>query len=453
MGAGDESPDLLAALRRQWLTIVIVAVVGTLGAWLYSSSQPTAYQSKSTLLLIAGGDETSPAGGRNRSLDVDTWATVARSTELLQQVAGKLDLELDVVRERTTATAAPTGDVLVLTFEAPSTEEAVEGASVYSDEFLATRRTAVNASTLERQQQLEGLARDLNVQIDDLGQQIASEERKGELASDSKLAVLIATQQQAIERLAEIDTELGTLDANVETGRIIIDPQTAVQRVGIGLALMALSGLLVGALIGLILALLRDRYDDRYSSAIEPEYFGLREIARVPYAQERGRKGRNSMLGYSRLITRLTFAKRGEPDIGRSVLLLPIESRTLPFDAARRIAAALEQCGSDTGIATAVWGEDVLPEQSRAYWEATIVGVQELRASHDLVLVPELALDYSAIGIGLAALVNDTLLIVSEETPMRSVQLALEDLRGVNVDHVEVVVLTGIRPHHLRNST
>lgn len=442
----------MAALRRQWVTVALVAVLGTLGAWLYSSSQPTSYESKSTLLLIAAGDEATPAGGRNRSLDVDTWATVARSTELLQQVAGELDLELDVVRTRTTAVAAPTGDVLVLTFEAPSTDEAIEGATIYSEQFLAARRVSVNAATVERQQQLEGLARDLNVQIADLGQQISNEERKGELASDSKLAVLIATQQQAIERLAEIDSELGTLDANVETGRVIIDPQTAVDRVGLGLALTTLSGLLVGALIGLILALLRDRYDDRYSSAIEPELFGLREIARVPYAQERGHKGRNSMLGYSRLLTRLTFAKRGEPDIGRSVLLLPIESQTLPFDAARRIASALEQCGADTGIATAVWGEDVLPEQTREYWEATIVGVQELRASHDLVLVPELALDYSAIGIGLAALVNDTLLIVSEETPMRAVQLALEDLRGVNVDHVEVIVLTGIRSHSLRST-
>ena len=89
-GWGEESPDLLAALRRQWLTILIAALVGTLGAWLYASAQPPEFEAKSTLLLIAAGDESSPGGGRDRSLDVDTWATVARSTELLQQVAERV---------------------------------------------------------------------------------------------------------------------------------------------------------------------------------------------------------------------------------------------------------------------------------------------------------------------------------------------------------------------------
>lgn len=448
VGVGNESPDLMAALRRQWMTIVIAALVGASAAWLYASTQPVVHESTSTLLLIAAGDEATPGGGRNRTLDVDTWATVARSTELLQRVSAELGIELDLVRTRSTATAAPTGDVLVLTFEAPTVDEAIEGAAIYSREFLDARGVTVNASTLERRQQLEDLAEDLANQIADLDRQVATEEARGEFASDGKLAVLVATQQQAIERLAEIDDELGTLDTNVETGRIIINPETAVDRVGLGVWLTTLSGLLVGALLGLILALLRDRYDDRYSSAPEPEVFGLREIGRVPYAIERGRKGRNAMLEYSRLITRLTFARRGE----RSVLLLPVESETLPLDAAQRVAAALEECGMATGISTAVWADAMEAGRTRAHWEATIVGVQQLRSSHDLVLVPETPLDQSALGVGLAALVNDTLLIVSDKTPMRLVQLALEDLRGVNVDQVEVIVLTGIRSRHLRTS-
>ena len=341
VGAVDESPDLMAALRRQWVTIVLTALVGALGGWLYSSTQPVVYESKSTLLLIAAGDEATPGGGRDRTLDVDTWATVARSTELLQEVAAELDMGLDDVRTRSTATAAPVGDVLILTFDAPQEDEAIEGAAVYSTLFLEARRVSVNAATVERQQQLGDLASALTVQIADLERQVAAEEAKGELASEGKLNVLVATQQQAIERLAAIDDELGTLDADVDTGRIVIDPQTNVERVGLGVALTTLSGLLVGALVGLILALLRDRYDDRYSSAPEPELFGLREIGRVPYAPERSRRGRAAMLDYSRLITRLTFARRGE----RSVLLLPIESETLPLDAAQRVASALEEVG------------------------------------------------------------------------------------------------------------
>ena len=453
MDGGDQAPDLMGALRRQWLTVVVAALLAVLGAWVYASSLPVVYQARSSLLLEPGAQETSPTGGRNRSLDVDTWATVARSTELLAEVATELKLDLEDVRSRTTATAAPTGDVVVLTFEGPSEQAAVAGAAVYNEAFLAERRVRVNADTVERQQQLERLKGDITAQIGRLVDELAAEEARGDSASASKLNVLTASQQNANERLDDINTELSTLDPNAETGRVIIEPGTAVDRAGLGLPLITLSGLLLGALLGLILALLRDRYDDRYRKVREPEQFGLREVAHVPYAPGRGRRSRDAMLAYSRLITRLTFAQRGLPEIGRSMLLLPIESKTMPFDAARQVASALDECGSMNGIAIGVWGEDVLPEDTRAYWEATILGVKDLRASHDLVLVPERALDYSASGIGLAALVDDTLLVVSDDTPMRSIELALEDLRGVNVERVQVIVLTDIRRRDLRRAS
>ncbi len=85
----DQSPDLLAALGRQWLTILLAALIGALLGWGYAAAKQTTYQARSTLLLIPVGNESDPGGGRNRSLDVDTWATVARSTNLLQDVADR----------------------------------------------------------------------------------------------------------------------------------------------------------------------------------------------------------------------------------------------------------------------------------------------------------------------------------------------------------------------------
>ncbi len=440
----DENPDLLAALRRQWATILIASIIGTLVGWAYATSQPTRYESRSTLLLIAAGDEQSPGGGRDRTLDVDTWATVARSTVLLQQVANQLGRELGDVRARTTATAAPTGDVLVFTFEAGDSDVAVEGATVYSEQFLTARRTSVNAVTVERQQQLEDLQQDLTTQIADLSALIATEEQKGDRASESQLAVLTATQQLAIERSAEISSELATIDTNVEAGRIIIDPSTAVNRAGLSRQLSAMGGLFVGVMVGLILALLRDRFDDRYGSATSVGAFGLNEIARIPFAPEGTRAARVAMHEYSRLITRLTFANRGEPEAGRSVLLLPVDTETLPPEVARSVAATLETGAKATGILIGVLPEQENPEISQAYWDATVSAVHGLRDVNDLALVPMLALDRSATGIGLAALVDDTLLLVSEATPMQSVVQAINDLRAVDVDNVQVVVVTGV---------
>jgi hypothetical protein len=439
----EQNPDLLAALGRQWLTILLAALIGALLGWGYAAAKQTTYESRSTLLLIPVGNESDPGGGRNRSLDVDTWATVARSTNLLQDVATQLGRELADVRGRTTAAAAPTGDVLVLTFNARNRDAAIEGATVYSDLFLQARRNQVNADTVKREQELNALAEDTRAQIADLTAQIEEEEDKGDDASDARIGILSTSLQLAVEDLADINTELATTDTDVEAGRILVQPATNVQRTGVSTRLATIAGLLVGALIGLIVALLRDRYDDRYGSAVGAENLGIKEIARIPYAPEGTRRERDGMHAYSRLITLLTFANRGEPDAGRSVLLLPVDSRTLPRDSARRVAATLEASGKATGMVIGVWSEHTNLEAGPAYWDATVAGVQSLTEASDLALVPVLALDRAATGLGLAALADDTLLLVSESTPMQAVLTAIEDLRTVDVIDPQVVVVTG----------
>ena len=439
----DQSPDLLAALGRQWLTILLAALIGALLGWGYAAAKQTTYQSRSTLLLIPVGNESDPGGGRNRSLDVDTWATVARSTNLLQSVATELGRELGDVRGRTTATAAPTGDVLVLTFDARNRDAAIEGATVYSDQFLANRRNSVNAETVKREAELRQLAESTTAQIADLTAQIEEEEDKGEDASPARIAILTSSLQLAAEDLTEINTELATTDTDVEAGRILVQPATNVQRTGVSTRLATLAGLLIGALIGLIVALLRDRYDDRYGSASDAEGLGVKELARIPYAPEGTRRERDGMHAYSRLITLLTFANRGEPDAGRSVLLLPVDSRTLPRDSARRVATTLETSGKATGMVIGVWSDNTNVEAGPAYWDATVAGVQSLTEASDLALVPVVALDRAATGLGLAALADDTLLLVSESTPMQAVLTAIDDLRTVDVSDPQVVVVTG----------
>ncbi len=193
----------------------------------------------------------------------------------------------------------------------------------------------------------------------------------------------------------------------------------------------------------MIVALLRDRYDDRYGSASDAEGLGVKEIARIPYAPEGTRRERDGMHAYSRLITLLTFANRGEPDAGRSVLLLPVDSRTLPRDSARRVATTLETSGKATGMVIGVWSDNTNVEAGPAYWDATVAGVQSLTEASDLALVPVVALDRAATGLGLAALADDTLLLVSESTPMQAVLTAIDDLRTVDVSDPQVVVVTG----------
>lgn len=446
----DRSPDLLAALRRQWGVVLALAVVGAGLGWVYSSTLAVTFEARSTLLLIAAGTEEAPGGGRDRTLDVDTWATVARSTEVLSEVAQELDRDLDNVRARTTAAAAPTGDVVVITFEAPTEDQAVDGAAVYSSIFLDTRRASVNSTTVERERQLDTLAADLTEEIQAISGQIDAEEQRGEFASASRLSVLIAAQQRATNQLADINAELVTLDDDVETGRVLIDPATAVQRAGLGSSLILMSGLFAGILLGLIAALLKDRYDDRLDSATDLETLGISEIARVPHI---GSDRRATPLdGYSRLATKLAFVGSRNFSSGRTVLLLPVESRSMPVNAAVSVAGAIEQTASDAAISVSVWAGDGSDERSRAFWRSVTESLDDLKAATDLVVVPALPLDRSSIGIALAALVDAAVLVVSEDTPVREIQAALEDLKGTDARCGDIVVLTSVRRRDTNNS-
>jgi len=447
--SAERPPDLVAVLLRQWFVIILCGVLGAAAGWFYTSTRPAAYESRATVLLVAAGDEQAPGGGLNRSLDVDTWATVARSTTLLQEVAKELGLSLATVRASSLAQPSPTGDVLIISFTSPLSADAARGAEVYSEQFLQARRTSVNAATIIRAENLSDQRVELVGQIDALTAEIATEDAKGDLASQSALGVLVATRDLAIQRLAAVDTELASIDTDVETGRIIIDPQSTVSATGFSIPLATIAGLLAGLLVGLIFAMLRDRYDIRYSSTGGAEFFGLREMGRVPYDPDPDT--RRPASEYSRTIARVNFSRDDAGDRSSAVLLLPVESTTLPVDVSQTVAARLYASGGEAGIVVGVWADADALGGNNAPWSEAISEVDRLRSTNDVVLVPIRSLDQTALGIGLAAAVNETLLLVSESSKSEDIKRVLEDLHGVDSGPIEILVVSGIKRRDLKH--
>jgi capsular polysaccharide biosynthesis protein len=439
--AQSTQPDLIAALRRQWVVIVLCALLGALGGWYFAAAQETTYEAKATLLLIATESEQSPGGGLNRTLDIDTWATVARSTDLLQAVADELGLSLEAVRSRSTAAAAATGDVLLITFSGKDSDVAAQGAAVYSERFLEARQTSANAETISFAENLREQQDAIELQIDELSQRIAEEEAKGDLASTSQLAVLTETQRLAIARLATVNTTLDAIDTNVETGRVVINPQTAVTETGFGSSITTLAGAFLGLLLGLIVALFRDRFDHRYGSSDGAEAFGVSEIGRVPYSGV----GRGIENGYSRVVSRLNIAGPGEAGLGTSVLVLPVESTTLPPNVAQVVTDRLKAAGQSTGLVVGTLADSIAHSPTQAYWDATVQGIRGLTDVSDVVLVPTNSLEDSAVGIGLSALVDTILILVSDRTPTTALQQAIDDVAGADASRLRVLMLSGIR--------
>ncbi len=440
---GPRTPDLRAALRRQILVIIACGLIGGLAGLGYASSREASFESKSTLQLFATATESAPGGGLGRTLDVETQATVARSTSLLAAVGERLGMSAAQARKASRGEAAPTGDILYLFFNSPNAQAAAEGATVYSEEFLAQRRSVVEQAVESQKDLLKTKIDSLTTEIADLTLQINN---IGDTGSDPELFVLQQSQSLAIKDLGDARDALANIGTAESSGRVIVDPRTAVSRTGLQVSITTLGGALVGLLIGLVLALFRDRNDDRYGSAVGLESMGIHESGRVRYvANPRAPVGRNEPLAfqaYSRLLTRLSFSDGLPSDAQRSVLLVPVESETLPPEASERVAETLALESSKLGIVLDVFSTSTAVPNGQSYWESVPAAIGELTRVNDLVLIPGQALDRTAAGLGMASVVKETLLLVSLRTPVAAVQQAIDDLRSVDAEDVSVVVLT-----------
>ena len=445
----EAAPDLVAILKRRWLIIALCLLVGVAAAQAFVSVRSTTYEARSTLLLIAAENEVSPSGGRARTVDVDTWATVARSTDLLRQVAEDLDLELSVVQANTSATAAATGDILILASEAPTSGQAVEAASVYSQRFLESRQASINAVSRERRQQLEELEASLLSELDELGQQIELEESGA--TNNGNLPSLQNEQQVALDRLGSVSVELDQLGVETNTGQVVVQPDTAVGEIGLGTTVILLSGLLAGALIGFVMALLRDRYDDRYRSVNAMGHFGVEEIARVDYSEsdEGGGDEAASVQRYSRLLVRLMYSQRQSSDLGRTVLIVSVESDHLPADAGDIVAARLKATSPGVGVSVSVMSHNPAKAARGGRRQAAsqlLTNIGKAQNSSDLVLVPRPALDGTPASIGIAATADVTLLLVTHDTRTSAIERVVQDLENVGASEIKIAVVeTGRR--------
>jgi hypothetical protein len=448
------TPDLRAALGRQFLVIIACAILGAALGLGYSATQKATYESRATVQLIATSTEESPGGGLGRSLDVETQATVARSTSLFTTVGVRLGMTATQVRSHSGAEAAPTGDIMYLFFRAGTAERAALGAAVYTEEFLALRQGVVDDAADARRAVLEAQQKALTEQIDSLTAQIdalgPTTDADGNVtAAAAQVGVLQQQQGLAIRDLASVGDSLANIDKET-TGRVVVDPRTAVSKTGLRVSYTTLGGGLMGLLLGLIVALLRDRNDDRYGSAVGLDSLGIHESGRVRYvpnpgAPQRGRADAVALQAYSRLLTRLSFSNGLPSNAERSVLLVTVETETVPADAAERVAETLALESAKLGIVLDVFSAGLTaPAAGSSYWESVPASIAKLTKENDLVLVPGAPLDLSATSLGLASVVRETVLLVSLRTPVTAVRQAIDDLASVDAEDVHVVVLTNL---------
>lgn len=448
--AANRAPDFQGVLKRQWPAIVLCALVGLLLSALYVSTSKVTYESRSTVLLLALPGEVAPGGGLQRTLDVETQATIARSTALLQTVGDRLGMTASEVKGSSRVEAAPTGDVILVSFVDANAERAAEGALTYTEEFLAQRKaTADNAAKREKailQDQIDELNGDIVALTDQINDQI----NLGDNADTTQLAVLTAQQNLAIRDVADTRAKMAAIDDDLTAGQVVVDPRTAVNRTGLRVGFTLAGGLFVGALAGVVVALLRDRRDDRYGSAVGLDTLGVQEVGRIRYPSDvkaaAGGRLDATRRAYARLLVRLNFSPAVNET--RSILLMAVESSTLPPNAVKAVAQALASEGPDNGLAATVLaserGRPNETDENAPYWSTFNDALKQANRENDIVIVTAGSFDRSVAGLAIASKVDQVVLLVSLSTPVNDLLAVIEDIESVDAHEVGVVVLTRV---------
>jgi O-antigen/teichoic acid export membrane protein/capsular polysaccharide biosynthesis protein len=448
---GGIGPDVVQVLRRQWKPIAILSAIGLLAALALVFTSSGQYESRATVLVAALKGDSAPGGGKERTVNIETQATVAKSTKLIVIVAEKLGLDETRVRKSVGAEAAPTGDVLLLSYVDDDPEIALQGATVLAEQYLEQRKANALALIDTTRTQLEETATQLEKDLADLTTQIADEAAKNPGVTSVRLQSLLQVQDLTIRQQASGRELLSALKTTVDPGRIVVEPRLPSARNGPSKLLTLIGGLLAGLLAGVTLALFRDRKDDTYRGVTNLDSLGISEIGRVQFMPKMQLMtlpaGSPERRSYQGLLLQICFLSGLPGGAFKSLQLVAIESDSLPVNAARNLADALSFEAYESGTAMALLatsGEDGSQAMDTgSIWETLPGAITDLAAEHDVVLAVSPPFDTSMNGVAVASLVDRTILLVSESTKLADVTAAVDGMqRGKSVS---IVVITRAR--------
>jgi Mrp family chromosome partitioning ATPase/capsular polysaccharide biosynthesis protein len=254
--------DYTGTLRRRWWVIVVVAIVGTLGAVGYFRTAHKVYTATASVYVTASSSGTAGQLANSRTtstVNLDTEAQVVQSATVAQ-AADKLMHSTDNVQlllRRVSVTVPANSQVLAISCEASSPDGAATCAQAFAQAYLNYSSSTTTASIKRQLTTLQSNTSTLESSSAKLKVAIANlPDNSPQRASDSEQ--LTSDQNQ----LSSLNGQIATLTANLAnpSGGSIISNATAPLTATSPKALLIIpSGLLGGLLIGLVLAYLVDR--------------------------------------------------------------------------------------------------------------------------------------------------------------------------------------------------
>ena len=269
-------------LRRKWLLVTAV-VVTVLASMLMVARQEKVYEGEAQMLVrSSNGDNVfsnQQQSAQNAARLIDTEIRVLEGNTVEDRVRKNLGVTGDL--PDVSGAAVGQTDVISVKVLSHSADTAAQLANAYVKAYIDVRREQNVNSLLDAAAEVQKKVTDLQTQIDDLDQQIAS------AATDAKPA-LEAQRQLLVDQKAVFKQRLDQLqvDASVQTGaaqlvRVAESPKAPVEPTPMRTAALAL---IVGLLLGLGAAFLADYLDNSLNTPDELERAtgGLPVLTTVP---------------------------------------------------------------------------------------------------------------------------------------------------------------------------
>ncbi|MFN2507012.1 MAG: polysaccharide biosynthesis tyrosine autokinase [Acidimicrobiales bacterium] len=309
--------DGLALLLRHKRTVALMALLTAIVAFTFSNLQKPVYRASADLLLQTRQSQqiVDPDSQRTRDRSqIQTELQILKSRSVRNQVADRLgrtpSISVQVVGET---------DVLELSAESTSREQAAIIANTYAETYIASRRQQLIDDLLAAAEDVRERATNINEQlqaldgpISDLEAQIAAVE--GRLTGIDTAVVRQATadrnrlgQELAVKRRQaqtlqdqknQYDKQLDQLQlaSNLtESGgaQVISRAEVLQEPVRPKPVRNAILGLILGAMLGVALAFVRDRSDNTVRTEVDLENAtdGLRVLGTIPTVPGWRRRG------------------------------------------------------------------------------------------------------------------------------------------------------------------
>lgn len=290
MGTGNaesQSVGLADALRRSWLLILLLSLLG-LGAGYAASTRIEEQVSATTKVQVVPleGNPYYPSTRGEDLVNLNSEAEALRSesvAELVAEETGSDRSATELLRGVRVAVPANT-QILEVTFTDDAREDALEYSQAFADAYLDTRRARAQERIDEQAARLDEQIGALSGEIEQLAAELAL------LPSTSARATVIE------QRNSVIAGQLNTLTARrAELGSGVLDPGNVVTPAAVDPAgpldlqvALPVVGLIFGAAAGVLVAMGRSRTDTRLHSPDSVIDAGVRVIGSIGWTDPTG---------------------------------------------------------------------------------------------------------------------------------------------------------------------